>query len=39
VSILRWAPNPRLIATYRATKRLAFTFGGGIYGSPPIPRR
>jgi hypothetical protein len=35
VSILRWAPNPRLIATYRATKRLAFTFGGGIYGQPP----
>ena len=37
VAILRWAPNPRLIAVYRPTKRLAFTFGGGIYGQPPDP--
>ena len=35
--VLRWMPNPRLIATFRATKRLAFTAGGGIYGQPPDP--
>jgi hypothetical protein len=35
--VLRWAPNPRLIATFRATRRLAFTAGGGIYGQPPDP--
>jgi TonB family protein len=34
---LSWMPNPRLIATFRATKRLAFTAGGGIYGQPPDP--
>jgi TonB family protein len=32
---LRWAPNPRLVATFRATRRLTLTAGGGIYGQPP----
>jgi TonB family protein len=32
---LRWAPNPRLTAAFRATRRLSFTAGGGIYGQPP----
>ncbi|MDB4979545.1 MAG: TonB family protein / TonB-dependent receptor [Myxococcales bacterium] len=32
---LRWAPNPRLVATFRATKRFSLTAGGGIYGQPP----
>jgi TonB family protein len=32
---LRWAPSPRLVATFRATKRLSFTAGGGVYGQPP----
>jgi TonB family protein len=32
---LRWAPNPRLVVAYRATKRLTLTAGGGIYGQPP----
>ena len=32
---LRWAPNPRLVAAFRATKRLTLTVGGGIYGQPP----
>jgi len=31
----RHAPNPRLVATLRATKRLTLTAGGGIYGQPP----
>jgi TonB family protein len=29
------APNPRLTAVLRATRRLTFTFGTGIYGQPP----
>ncbi len=32
---LRWAPNPRLVLAFRATKRLTLTAGGGIYGQPP----
>jgi TonB family protein len=32
---LKYAPNPRIVATFKATKRLAFTAGGGIYGQPP----
>jgi TonB family protein len=32
---LRWAPNPRLVATFRVTRRLSLTAGGGIYGQPP----
>jgi TonB family protein len=35
--VLRYAPNPRLIATFRATRRLSFMAGGGIYGQPPDP--
>ena len=34
---LRWAPNPRLTAVFRATKRLTFTAGAGIYAQPPDP--
>jgi hypothetical protein len=34
---LSWAPNPRLVALYRATRRLSFTGGGGVYGQPPDP--
>jgi len=32
---LKYAPNPRLVAAFRATKRLTLTMGGGIYGQPP----
>jgi TonB family protein len=32
---LKYAPNPRLVAAFRATKRLTLTLGGGIYGQPP----
>jgi TonB family protein len=32
---LRWAPNPRLVASFRAARRLTLTAGGGIYGQPP----
>jgi TonB family protein len=32
---LRWAPNPRLVAAFRASRRLTLTAGGGIYGQPP----
>jgi TonB family protein len=31
------APNPRLSAAFRATRRLTLTLGGGIYGQPPDP--
>jgi TonB family protein len=31
------APNPRLAAAFRATKRLVLTLGGGVYGQPPDP--
>jgi hypothetical protein len=34
-SPLKYAPNPRLVATFKATRRLALTAGGGIYGQPP----
>jgi len=34
---LRWAPNPRLVAVFRATKRLTLTAGGGIYAQPADP--
>jgi TonB family protein len=36
-SLLRWAPNPRLVASYRAGKRLNFTLGGGVYAQPADP--
>ena len=32
---LAWTPNPRLSAAFRATRKLTFTVGGGIYGQPP----
>ena len=32
---LAWLPNPRLSAAYRATPKLTFTAGTGIYGQPP----
>jgi len=32
---LSWMPNPRLSAAYRATHKLTFTAGAGIYGQPP----
>ena len=32
---LAWLPNPRLSAAFRATRKLTFTAGGGIYGQPP----
>jgi TonB family protein len=35
--ILRYMPNPRLSAAYKATPRLAFTAGMGVYGQPPQP--
>jgi TonB family protein len=35
--ILRYLPNPRLSAAYKATTRLAFTGGVGVYGQPPQP--
>jgi TonB family protein len=35
---LRYLPNPRIAAAYRATKRLTLTAGTGIYGQPPDPQ-
>ena len=32
---LDWLPNPRLSAAFRATRKLTFTAGAGIYGQPP----
>jgi TonB family protein len=32
---LAWLPNPRISVAYRATHKLSFTAGGGIYGQPP----
>jgi len=37
IGALRWAPNPRLVATLHATKKLAFTVGGGVYAQPADP--
>jgi TonB family protein len=34
---LGWAPNPRVTAAFRATRRLTLTAGGGVYGQPPDP--
>ena len=34
---LDWAPNPRITALYRATRRFALMVGGGVYGQPPDP--
>jgi len=35
--LLRRFPNPRLSADYRATRKLTFLAGGGVYGQPPQP--
>ena len=32
---LRYLPNPRIAAAFRATKKLTLTAGAGIYGQPP----
>ena len=34
---LRYMPNPRIAAAFRATKKLTLTAGAGIYGQPPDP--
>jgi TonB family protein len=34
---LRWAPNPRLVAVFRASRQLTLTLGGGLYAQPPDP--
>ncbi len=34
---LRYLPNPRIAAAFRATKKLTLTAGAGIYGQPPDP--
>jgi TonB family protein len=36
--IFSYLPNPRLAASFRASKRLTLTAGGGIYGQPPDPQ-
>lgn len=33
--ILAWMPNPRISASFRATRKLTLTAGGGVYGQPP----
>jgi outer membrane receptor protein involved in Fe transport len=33
--VLAWMPNPRLSLAYRATNKLSFTAGGGVYGQQP----
>jgi hypothetical protein len=35
---LRYLPNPRIAAAFRATKKLTLTAGAGIYGQPPDPQ-
>lgn len=34
---LRYLPNPRVTAAFRATKRLTLTAAAGVYGQPPDP--
>jgi TonB family protein len=34
---LRYLPNPRVTAAFRATRRLTLTAAAGIYGQPPDP--
>jgi TonB family protein len=36
--IFAWLPNPRLTASFHATKRLTLTAGGGVYAQPPDPQ-
>ncbi|HEY6477752.1 MAG TPA: TonB family protein [Polyangia bacterium] len=38
IKSLRYLPNPRIAAAFRATKRLTLTAGAGIYGQPPDPQ-
>ena len=37
VGALRYLPNPRIAAVFRATHKLTLTAGAGIYGQPPDP--
>jgi len=37
IPVVRYLPNPRLQAAYRAHPRLTLTAGAGIYGQPPDP--
>ena len=36
--VFAYLPNPRLVASFRASKRLTLSAGGGIYGQPPDPQ-
>jgi TonB family protein len=36
--IFAWLPNPRLTASFHASKRLTLTAGGGVYAQPPDPQ-
>ncbi len=36
--VLRYLPNPRIAAAFRATRKLTLTAGAGIYGQPPDPQ-
>jgi TonB family protein len=36
--VFSYLPNPRLLASFRANKRLTLSAGGGIYGQPPDPQ-
>ena len=38
VDALRYLPNPRIAAAFRATRKLTLTAGAGIYGQPPDPQ-
>ena len=37
IPVVRYLPNPRIQATFRAHPRLTLTAGAGIYGQPPDP--
>jgi TonB family protein len=37
IPVVRYLPNPRVQAAYRAHPRLTLTAGAGIYGQPPDP--
>jgi TonB family protein len=38
LDVLRYLPNPRISAAFRASRRLTLTAGAGIYGQPPDPQ-
>ena len=38
VGALRYLPNPRIAAAFRATRKLTLTAGAGVYGQPPDPQ-